>query len=533
MTESQPVGVRANPTDLHGQGCPASTRLMECIALDLQKFFGRKKPRKTGASRKTAAARKQKAAASRRLAWVLGATAVVVVLGVGLLNWTKTGQGQATLLTLGSDKMYGEVQTAVDTALAKALPGFTPGPVTNPTDHDWPAPEFGPGAMIHCRSLSLETDDSWWEVQAQVATAVEQVGARILWGERLLPARLGPEQRQPNEERDLLRLDIGVAGRPTHTLVLSRASVRTRLQWGGGPGVSRWTEFAGGQAPVVALIIDDWGNGKTGSAMEILSAPASLTLAVLPNLPYSRFFSLQRTELVLPPGRLSEPEGTNTVAGLKVASGRTARLQAGCPVEVSTGRRRSAWPQKRREVILHLPMEPQGYPETNPGPAALLVGMNETEVRTRLDDALAALINVTGVNNHMGSAATSDTPLMRTLMSVLQEKDLFFVDSLTSANSVAYAEAQRAGIPAARNRIFLDYDNENESAITANLHRLVQSARSSGFAVGIGHPHRATAAVLTRELPGLIKEGVRFVTISELMALQEYQASILAEAGDS
>ena len=180
-----------------------------------------------------------------------------------------------------------------------------------------------------------------------------------------------------------------------------------------------------------------------------------------------------------------------------------------------------------------MPMQPQSYPETNPGRDPLLVGMKQDEIRIRLDNALATLTNVTGVNNHMGSAATSDTGTMRALMSELQARDLYFVDSLTSAKSVAYAEAQRAGIPAARNRIFLDYDNENESAITTNLHRLVQSARSSGFAVGIGHPHRATAAVLTRELPGLIKEGVRFVTISELMALQEYQASILAEAGGS
>ncbi len=497
--------------------------------MDLQKLFGRKKTRKKAAQRKKTAS--AKAAASRRLAWWLGTTAVVVILGVGLLNWTKTRQGQATLLTLGSDKMYGEVQIAVDTALASALPGFTTGSATNPTDHDWPAPEFGPGAMIHCRSISLGPDESWWEIQARIATAVEAVGARVLWGERLLPERPGKEQLRPNENLDLLRLDIGVAGRPTHTLVLAREGVRNRLQWGGGPGVLRWTEFASGDAPVVALVIDDWGHGKTGPAMSILGLPASLTMAVLPNLSYSRYFSLQRTELVLPPGRPSDPEGTGQVAGLKLASSRPARLQAGCPVEVTTGRRRSSWPNKRREVMLHLPMEPQGYPETNPGPDALFVGMNEHQIRTRLDNALATLTNVTGVNNHMGSAATSDTPLMRTLMSVLQEKDLFFVDSLTSSRSVAYAEAQRAEIPAARNRIFLDYDNENESAIAANLERLVQSARASGFAVGIGHPHRATAAVLARELPGLIEQGVRFVTISELMALQEFRAAVVAENG--
>jgi hypothetical protein len=137
---------------------------------------------------------------------------------------------------------------------------------------------------------------------------------------------------------------------------------------------------------------------------------------------------------------------------------------------------------------------------------------------------------VTGVNNHMGSAATSDTPTMRNLMSVLKNKDLIFVDSLTTARSVAYAEAVRADVPAARNRIFLDYDNENEAAIATNLRRLVNSARSSGLVVGIGHTHPATAAVLEREIPRLLREGVRFVTVSELMALRDLRTAAVPGA---
>lgn len=500
--------------------------------MDLFKNLSRKlsgkrrtKRKTTAGTRKKKSTRKKRAAAGR-LPWILGAAAVVVILGVGLLNWTRTGHGQATLLTLGSDKMFGEVQDAVDGALVAGVSGFVGGAVTEASDHDWPAPELGPGAVVRCRSLVVSSDESWWEVQARISAVVATAGARILWGERLLPEKLGADQMRPNEELDGLRLDIGVKGRPTHTLVLFREGVKPLLQWGGGPSLSRWTEFAGGGAPTVALVIDDWGHGKTGPAMSLLRLPAPLTLAVLPDLSYSRFFALQRTELVLPPGKESQP-----LDGNRLASGRSARLAAGCLVEVSTGRRRSAWVSKRREVMLHLPMQPQSYPKTNPGPNPLLVGMGEAEIRARLEDALASLTNVTGVNNHMGSAATSDEPTMRALMSVLKGRDLFFVDSLTSSRSVAYAEAVRAGIPAEKNRIFLDYDNENESAIAANLARLVQSARSGGFAVGIGHPHPATAAVLAREIPRLVKQGVRFVTVSELMALREFHEVMSAGAG--
>ncbi len=502
--------------------------------MDLLKNLSRKFPGKKRSRRKTSAKAKRRKGAGKkqkagnRLSLILGVTVVVVVLGVGLLNWTKSRQGQATLLTLGSDKMFGDVQAAVDAALVSGLPGFVGGPALDASDHDWPAPEFGVGAMVRCRQVVITTDDSWWEVQTHIAAIVAAAGARVLWGERLLPEKLGAQQLRPNEELDLLRLDIGVAGRPTHTLVLAREGVRTRLKWGDGPGLSRWTEFAAGGAPTVALVIDDWGHAKTRSALNILKLPAPVTLAVLPDLPYSRFFALQRTELVLPPGR-----ETGSKAHDKVASGRTARLAAGCIVEVSTGNRNSAWLKQRREIMLHLPMQPQSYPETNPGSNPLLVGMGENEIRSRLDGALATLTNVTGVNNHMGSAATSDESTMRALMSVLKGRDLFFVDSLTSSSSVAYAEAVRAGIPAEKNRIFLDYDNENESAIAANLAQLVRSARSGGFAVGIGHPHPATAAVLAREIPRLVKQGVRFVTVSELMALRGFNEVIAAGVTDN
>jgi len=507
---------------------------MEGTALELfKRLFGQstrksRSPRKTAAKRRRAKPARAKRSQGRRWPWALAVAVVVVVVGVGLLNWTRTRHGQATLLTLGSDKMYGEVQSAVDAVLVAALPGFAGGVAVDPADHDWPAPSLGPGALIRCRRITVPAGESWWEIQARIAAVVADVGARVLWGERLLPARLGNDQLSASEEWDLLRLDIGVAGRPTHTLVLARAGVRSPVQWGGGSGLTRWTEFAGEAAPTVALIIDDWGHGKTAAARSILALPAAVTMAVLPDLPYSRYFSLQSTDLILPPGWAVAVE-----TGDSMANSRQARLQAGCIVEVSTGWRRSARLRKRREIMLHLPMQPQGYPETNPGPNPLLVGMDQAEIRVRLDNALASLTNVTGLNNHMGSAATSDTPTMRALMSVLQKRDLFFVDSLTSANSVAYAEAVRAGIPAARNRIFLDYDNENQRAITANLARLVQSARAAGFAVGIGHPHPATAAVLAREIPRLVQEGVRFVTVSELMALRDFQAALAAGTGSN
>ena len=458
--------------------------------------------------------------------WLIGAAVVVVVAGVGLLKWARTGSGQATLLSLGSDKMYSDVQTTVEEALAEALPGFTSGPVDatgdpatgRPEDHDWPAPQFGPGAAVRCRAVPVSGDITWWDLQGRVAESAESHGARVLWAERLFPVRRLPEdQTRPNEEKDMLRVDVGVPGRPTHTLVLYRAGRRPDVRWGDGPRSTAWSRLAADDGPVVALIIDDWGYSKSEAALAILSLPAPVTMAILPGLPYSRHFALQGTDLLLPPGRVRDNRPTTG----KPDSSRRQRLDLGCFVEVGMGSRERKIPARRREILLHLPMEPQGFPDPDPGPGAVMVGMSQEAIGARIDEALAALPMVTGVNNHMGSAATSDRQTMVALMKALRGRDLLFIDSLTTAKSVAYAEAEKAGLPTAKNRIFLDFDNKNQATIKANLDVLVRSARSSGFALGIGHPHRATAEVLAREIPRLLKEGVRFVTVSEMLALRD------------
>lgn len=460
--------------------------------------------------------------------WLLGLALAVIVGGIGALKWARTGQGRAALLTIGSQKMYEDVQTAVDQALVEALPGYAPGPAlllgTGGTADeapgvgscDWPAPQLGAGAAIRCREVVVPDGQDWWTVQQRIAQAVEAVGARVLWGERLA----GPDDRQgdvrPSDAQDLLRLDLGVAGKPTHTLLLRRESCKVPPRWDRWPGRSQWTQLlAGGDQPTVALVIDDWGYARNEATSRILDLPVPLTMAVLPGLSFSRHFALQGTPLVLPPQSGAAARG----AGDGQAAARDLRRQAGCPVEVSVARAERPRTQ-RREILLHLPMQPQNYPETDPGRDAILVGMDRAEIRARLDDALRGLPMATGVNNHMGSAATSDRATMGLLMDQLAERGLIFLDSLTTSRSVAYEVALEHGLPALRNRIFLDYDHEDEARIAANLAALVRSARSTGFAVGIGHPHPATAQVLARELPRLAAEGVRFVTVSEMLALK-------------
>lgn len=469
---------------------------------------------------------------------------VVVIGGIGALKWARTGQGQATLLSMGSEKMYDDVQAAVDQALSEILPGFVPGPLgafgttgTNGTpgsdgaipddfttrpatdrggDFDWPVSHRGQGAAIRCREILLSRELSYWEAQRRVTEAVEEAGARVLWGERLYPDKVSGRRNNSDENRDLLRLDVGVAGRPTHTLIFHRQETGSPVRWDRMGGNSAWNSLQiESRAPTVALIVDDWGYARTEATSGILAVPVPLTLSVLPGLRYSRHFALKGTELILPQtherAALFPEEGKD--------SSRSRRLATGCIVEVTLTRSESRPLGKRREIMLHLPMQANS-PDVDPGPGAIMVDMSSVAIAGLVDQGLASLPQVAGVNNHMGSAATSDETTMQRLMKILQDRGLFFVDSLTTSRSRAYAEAVRVGVPALKNRIFLDYEHDNPGRVSANLAALVQSARATGFAVGICHPHPVTAEVLARELPRLKAEGICFVTVSEMLALQ-------------
>lgn len=168
------------------------------------------------------------------------------------------------------------------------------------------------------------------------------------------------------------------------------------------------------------------------------------------------------------------------------------------------------------EVLLHLPMEPRGFPAVRPGPGVLLRAQSDEEIERTLESDLDSVPGAVGVNNHMGSAATADPRVMRAIMHVLARRGLFFVDSRTTDATVGEAEARAAGVLAVSRRVFLD-DVASEQAVEKALGQLTARSRSEGFAVGIGHPHATTLAVLERELPRLEKAGVRLVKVGELV----------------
>ena len=167
------------------------------------------------------------------------------------------------------------------------------------------------------------------------------------------------------------------------------------------------------------------------------------------------------------------------------------------------------------EIFMHLPMEPIGTP--NPGPNAILVGLEPDEFRRRLSWAFERVPLATGVNNHMGSRATTEPETMLKVLQEVRRRGLAFVDSRTSPLSVGDGLAAQLDIPHASRDVFLD-NNPSPVAIRHMLAAAESLARKRGHALAIGHPYPSTLAVLERWLPEAEARGLRIVRAQDLIA---------------
>lgn len=147
------------------------------------------------------------------------------------------------------------------------------------------------------------------------------------------------------------------------------------------------------------------------------------------------------------------------------------------------------------DLLVHFPMEPRGYPKVNPGDDALFVSMTPAQVRQRITANLDRIPEAIGVNNHMGSAFTADRAGMDVAMAEFKRHGLFFLDSLTSGQSVGRASAGKAGIPFYERDTFLD-NVKDVNAIVLQLRKTERVAKSKGWAIAIGHPYPETLAAL-------------------------------------
>ena len=225
-------------------------------------------------------------------------------------------------------------------------------------------------------------------------------------------------------------------------------------------------EVYGDASGVLYLILDDAGN-NIGPLPEFLKFPGPLAVAVLPQLTYS-----------------VESAARTAAAG--------------------------------KEIMLHLPMEAVGG--ANPGPGTLTVGMNDREILTVIGENLGSVPGAVGVNNHMGSRVTADPRVMEIVLADLHRRDLYFVDSRTTVDSVTRSIATFLQIPFAERHVFLDNERSRE-AILQSVRGALELAHRQEAVVMIGHATvEELASVLNEIYPILIENGYRFGALSDLVA---------------
>ena len=225
---------------------------------------------------------------------------------------------------------------------------------------------------------------------------------------------------------------------------------------------------------LVAVIIDDAGY-NLDELQAFLDLPMPLTIAVLPRLPHS------------------------TEAARRV-------LAAG------------------KDLILHGPMEPDGG--ENPGPGVILTGMSPDRIRAVLDQDFESVPGALGMNNHMGSKATADPEVMRTVLAYLQEHGKLFVDSRTTAESAGPSTARALGMPILQRDIFLD-DDTREEHVSAWFDKAAEEARSRGTVVAIGHvQNRVVVDILRAAERTMASRGLRFARLGEVLSRQERKAAL-------
>ncbi|GAA6167009.1 divergent polysaccharide deacetylase family protein [Sessilibacter corallicola] len=214
--------------------------------------------------------------------------------------------------------------------------------------------------------------------------------------------------------------------------------------------------------PVIVIIIDDVGHNLR-KGRELIDLNGQITLSILPFSPHGK-----------------------TIAHLAHNQG--------------------------KEVILHSPMAPLNH--TSP-PDGLTLDMDKARFVRLLNQQINDIPNVSGINNHMGSALTRNVIAMSWVMQELKKRDLYFIDSRTTAESIAWHTALHYRVPSWKRDVFLD-NQRDVSAINKQLNKLVKKAKEKGIAFGIGHPYDETITALKGFLNSQAAHNIEIRSPSQL-----------------
>lgn len=145
--------------------------------------------------------------------------------------------------------------------------------------------------------------------------------------------------------------------------------------------------------------------------------------------------------------------------------------------------------------MIHFPMEAQSFKFEEED--TLHVNDSYEKIEKRVKELRQWYPDATFTNNHTGSKFTADKIGMDYLIKALKKYDFIFVDSRTTAKTVAKDITKKYNMPYIARNVFID--NKKEFTYIQNqLKKAIKIAKKNGYAIAIGHPYDITIKVIAK-----------------------------------
>jgi len=171
----------------------------------------------------------------------------------------------------------------------------------------------------------------------------------------------------------------------------------------------------------------------------------------------------------------------------------------------------------KQEIFLHLPMEPRGYPQVDPGKDAILLDLSQVEIEERMNRCLANVGPSQGVITRMGGAAVNDPDVMRAVLKEVKRRNLVFVDAHGGGPTIVEELGEEMGARTLTLGGSFDGATGSPAAVRARLKQLLALASQRGTLVVGVKANALVLSVLESERPKWLAEGVEVVPASHLV----------------
>lgn len=139
--------------------------------------------------------------------------------------------------------------------------------------------------------------------------------------------------------------------------------------------------------------------------------------------------------------------------------------------------------------MVHLPMEAMHFSAEEPD--TLRVGDSQQVISQKIANIKKEFPKVHYINNHTGSKFTSNEVAMNRLIFALNANHIRFVDSRTTAKTMAPKVLKNFGMKYVARDVFLDH-HMDKAYVKKQIKEAIKVAKAHGHAIAIGHPHKDT-----------------------------------------